>query len=181
MNSNGRDQLDRMLDDALAGYSGAEPLAGLEDRVLRRVRASEATRRRPLPWAFALVAAAALVLLAIVMRTPHSAAPKTAHNARVQIPALVQPAVAAEKPRVASKHRRRRIAALRAPSAEPLPKQEQFPAPAPLTAEEQALRSFVERHPAEAQQVFAQLQKRSNAPIQIEPIQIAPLQIDGAQ
>ena len=180
MNSNGRDRLDRMLDDALAGYSSAEPLAGLEDRVLRRVRASEATRRRALQWAFALVAAAALVLLAIVMRTPHSAAPKTANEARVQIPAPVQPAVA-EKPRVASKHRRSRIAALRARSSEPLPKQEQFPAPTPLTAEEQALRSFVERHPAEAQQVFAQLQKRSNAPIQIEPIQIAPLQIDGAQ
>jgi hypothetical protein len=173
MESNGRETLDNMLDDALACYSGAEPLAGLEERVLHRVRASDVTRRRPVRWAFAFALAAALVLVVIVMKTPSDPPPKPRDIARAEIPALV------EQPRIASQHRRSRVAARRAPS--PRPKQEQFPAPAPLTAEEQALRSFVERDPAEAQQVFAQLRKRTNDPIEIQPIRIAPLRIDGAQ
>jgi hypothetical protein len=171
MESNGRDHLDSMLDDALSVYSGAEPLEGLEDRILHRVRAGEVTRRRPLRWAFAFAATAVVVLVAIVMPVPRNPAPKPRDTARAEIPATV------EQPRIASQQRRSRVAARRAPS----PKQEQFPAPAPLTAEERALRSFVERNAAEAQQVFAQLRKRTNDPIEIQPIQIAPLRIDGAQ
>jgi len=177
MESNGRDQLDGALDDALAGYSVAEPPAGLEGRVLHRIRAAEAPRRRLAGWALAF-AAAALVLVTIVMRAPRNPAPHSRNIARAQIPSPARPAAKVEEPRVAREHHRGRIAAKR---VAPVPKQEQFPAPAPLTAEEQALRSFIERHTAEAQQVFAQLQKRSNEPIQIEPIQIAPLKIDGAQ
>ena len=181
MESNGRDQLDNMLDDALAVYSAAEPLAGLEGRMLHRARAAETPRRRPAGWVFAFVAAAALVLVAIGMRGPRNPAPKTEAVARVEIPAPVRRTAAADSPRVTPKHRRRRIAARPLASPELLPKQEQFPAPAPLTAEERVLRTFVERQPVEAQQVFAQLQKRSNEPIQIEPIQIAPLLTNGAQ
>jgi hypothetical protein len=176
MEDNGRDTLDGMLDNALACYSGAEPLAGLEERVLHRVHASEATRRRPIGWAVAFALAAALVLVAIVMKTPRNPAPRPRDVARAEIPATVGTAAAVEKPRITLKHRRSRIAAR---CATPVPKQQQFPAPAALTAEERALRSFVERQPAEAQRVFAQLQKRSNEPIHIEPIQIAPLQINA--
>ena len=181
MENNGRDTLDSMLDDALACYSGAEPLAGLEERVLHRVRASELTRRRPFRWVCAFALAAALVLVAIVMKTPRYATPKPGEIARTEIPPLAGPAANVEQPRIASQQRHSRVAARRAPSPSSLPKQEHFPAPAPLTSEERALRSFVERDPAEAQQVFAQLRKRTNDPIEIQPIQIAPLQIDGAQ
>jgi hypothetical protein len=51
----------------------------------------------------------------------------------------------------------------------------------PITTEERALLAFVAQHPADAQQAFAELQKRSNEPIEIQPIQIPPLQSDGAQ
>jgi hypothetical protein len=175
MESNGRDELDSMLDDALACYAGAAPLAGLEERVLHRVHASDVTRRRPIRSAVAFALAAALVLVAIVMKTPRNPAPKPRDTARAEIPAIV------EQPRITSQHRRSRVAARRAPSPSPLRKQEQFPTPAALTAEEQVLRSFVERDPAQAQQVFAQLRKRTNDPIEIQPIRIAPLRIDGAQ
>jgi hypothetical protein len=178
MENSGRDQLEGMLDDALSVYSGAEPLAGLEDRVLHRLRTIEATRRRPPGWAFAFVAAAALALVAIVMTVPRNPAPKPRDIARTEVPAPARPVVV-EEPRVARKHRHSRITARRASFSEPLPKQEQFPTPAALTAEEQALRSFVERDPAQAQQVFAQLRKRTNDPIEIQPIQIAPLQINA--
>ena len=177
MESNGRDTLDSMLDDALACYSSAEPLAGLEERVLHGVRASDVTRRRPIGWAVAFALAAALVLMAIVMKTPRYAVTKPGEIARRETPPVAGPAANVERPGIASQQRHSRVAARRAPSS--LPKQEQFPAPAPLTTEERALRSFVERDPAEAQQVFAQLRKRTNEPIEIQPIQIAPLQINA--
>jgi hypothetical protein len=139
------------------------------------VRASDVTRRRPIGWVVTFAVAAALVLVAIVTKTSRNPAPRSRDIARKEMPAIV------EQPRIASQQRRSRVAARRAPSPSPVPKQEQFPAPAALTAEEQALRSFVERDPAEAQQVFAQLRKRTNDPIEIQPIQIAPLRIDGAQ
>jgi hypothetical protein len=162
----GNEELDRRIDSALVGYSDAEPLAGLEERVLRRVRL--ATRRRMLGWAVA----ASVVVTVIVVRVPHHVGP----TYRVGVPAVMRPAPVVEKPRVVAVRR----AKSRAVRARRLPKLEQFPAPTPLTGAERALRAFVEQHPAEAQQVFAELQK-SNEPIEIQPIQIPPLQSDGAQ
>jgi len=166
----GNDELDRRIGSALVGYSDAEPLAGLEERVLRRVRV--ATRRRMLGWAVAFAAAAALVVTVIVVRVPHHVGP----TYRVGVPAVTRPAPVVEKARVVTVRR----AKTRAVRARRLPKLEQFPAPTPLTAEERALLALVAHHPAEAQQVFAELQK-SNEPIEIQPIQIPPLQSDRAQ
>jgi len=166
------DELDRRIDNALAGYSGAEPLAGLEERVLRRVRV--ASRRRVLGWAAAIAVAASVVVTVSVVRAPHHSDPPTY---RVGIPAVVRPVPVVDKARVVTVRRAR----TRARRARPLPKLEQFPTPVPLTAEERALVAFVEHHPAEAQQVFAALQKRSNEPIEIQPIQIPPLRSDGAE
>jgi hypothetical protein len=164
------DELDRGIDDALAEYSGAEPLAGLEERVLHRVRV--AARRRLFGWAAAIAVAAALVVTVSVVRVPHHADPPTY---RVGVPAVMRPAP--EKSRVVTARR----AKPRALRARRLPKLEQFPAPTPPTAEERALIAFVEHHPAEAEQVFAALQKRSDEPIEIQPIQIPPLRSDGAE
>jgi hypothetical protein len=162
------DELDRVIDGALAGYSGAEPLAGLEERVLNRVRAVNAGRRGRIMWAFALAAVAAVVVAVIAERPPQAPAPKHNAIARVVTPAPVRHAV--EERRVVPKRPRQRL----------LPKQDQFPAPAPMTSEERALVAFVEQHPAEARQVFAELEK-SGEPIEIQPIQIPPLDSDGAQ
>src|SRR5690242_2465936 len=167
----GNDELDRRIDNALAGYSGAEPLAGIEERVLRRVRT--ASRRRVFGWAAAIAVAAALVVTVSVVRTPRVVRP----TYRVEIPAVMRPAPVVEKARVVTARRAR----TRARRARPLPKLEQFPAPTPLTAEESALIAFVKHRPAEAQQVFAELQKRVDEPIEIQPIQIPPLESDGAQ
>jgi hypothetical protein len=166
----GNDELDRRIDSALVGYSDAVPLAGLEERLLRRVRV--ASRRRMLGWAAAIVVAASVVVTVIVVRVPHHVGP----TYRVGVPAVMRPAPVVEKPRVVAVRR----AKSRAVRAMRLPKLEQFPAPTPLTAEERALLALVAHHPAEAQQVFAELQK-SNEPIEIQPIQIPPLQSDGAQ
>src|SRR5436305_7129563 len=57
-----QDDLDRLIDCGLAGYSSAEPLVGLEQRVLRRVRA---VRRRRW-WGLVLIPAAAVLVLALL-------------------------------------------------------------------------------------------------------------------
>ena len=50
------DELNSIIDRALSSYSDVQPLAGLEERVLNRIRASESARRSfgPLRWALAL-------------------------------------------------------------------------------------------------------------------------------
>ena len=167
----GNDELDRRIDNALAGYAGVEPLAGLEERVMRQVRM--ASRRRVLGWAAAIAVAASVVVTVSVVRVPRVVTP----TYRVGVPAVMRPAPVVEKARVVTMRRAR----TRARRARPLPKLEQFPTPTPLTAEERALIAFVGRYPKEAQQAFEDLRKRSEEPIEIQPIQIPPLEDSGAQ
>ena len=168
---NTRDELDRLIDGALASYADAEPLAGLEDRVVNRVRVVGA-RRRIFGWGMGLAVAAAVVVVGIGIRTEQRTVPKPAAVARGTNVA----------PPVAAIQRAMRIPArVRARRPKPLPKLKQFPAPAPMTAEERAFVAFVQRDPNEAQRTFAVLRKRADEPIEIQPIQIAPLQSDGGQ
>ena len=114
----GNDELDRRIDDALAGYAGAEPLAGMEERVLRRVRL--ASRRRAFGWAATIAVVASVVVEAIVVRTPRAVTP----TYRVGVQAVIRPAPVVEKARVMPV---RRVKA-RTLRPRPLPKLEQFPA-----------------------------------------------------
>jgi len=69
------DQFDELLDHALGEYRNAEPLAGLEDRVLQRLRSQPAERRNPL-WIWGAVAAcAALVLIGVWIGVENSTTP----------------------------------------------------------------------------------------------------------
>ena len=172
------DALDRMIDSALAGYSSARPLEGLEERVLNRVRLMDSARRRMLGWTVAIAVVASVVMVAILVRMPH--APVSHDFARVHTPAPARPVPKVEEARVAPKHRRGRITPKRAESPKLLPKLEQFPAPAPLTAEERALLAFVEHYPDEAKQLVTE-RKKNDEPIEIQPIQMPPLPTDGAQ
>jgi hypothetical protein len=57
------DEFDNILDDAMAEYRDAEPLAGVEGRVLRRL--AERTKRRRAWWGWSLAAGLAMALLAV--------------------------------------------------------------------------------------------------------------------
>src|SRR3954449_6548830 len=65
------DELDRIIDCGLAGYAAHEPLAGLEERVLNRVRLANAGRRRLSwrHWTLALPVLAALIFLAVALKS----------------------------------------------------------------------------------------------------------------
>ncbi len=175
-----RDELDDAISAALPEYSKADPLDGLEERVLRRVRVAAAARQTPWPFGlwFAIPAVAALLLVGIALRVgwnSKSQNPDSARRAAVTVPAPAPATrVAAPKPAI-------RMARERSAPVETLPKEEYFPAPVPLTNEERVLAAWARRAPSEIEQVFAEAQKESTEPIAIRPIQIPPLQIDGAQ
>lgn len=168
------DQLERIIDEALHRYSDAEPLAGMEERVLDRIRVQETKGRtvsRTL-WAYPAVAAAMLALLVLVhphqervvnpvqtapSQTQHLPPNRTSDLAKVQVLNRTQPA---HKPQT-------------------LPKLEQFPAPSPLSSEERALVAFVRRDPVAAAKFFEDQQSRVDEPLEIKPLEIKPLEIDS--
>jgi hypothetical protein len=171
-----RDELDNLIDSTLSGYSTAEPLAGLEQRVLNRVRAAEASRRRRRFWTLAALAGPAFAALAILLLI-RPGAPPPAPVARVTAPAVrVAPESPAPPPAVSPEKPRPSVSG-RAPVARPspqreLPKRNVFPTPAPVTPEERMLVELAVSHP---QQLLIQPVEH----IEIKPIEIAPLQADG--
>ena len=172
MEDNSRDELDRLIDGALSAYSGAEPLAGLEERVLQRIVVAEGARRRAVwwRWALALPVLASLAWVTILLRVEPLPAPKVTVIGNVD---WTEPAL----PKVTPKLPERKTARL----PKPLPKLEQFPAPSPITAEERAWLAFVDRAPALAQETFRELEKRNSEKIEIREIQIPPLVTDAGQ
>src|SRR5438876_436854 len=85
MRNNDHDELDNIIDGARSSYSDVAPLAGLEQRILNRVRLAEASRRRKIRWfsyavAFAL---ASLVFVLIVQQRHFDSTPKAPVNSRI--------------------------------------------------------------------------------------------------
>jgi hypothetical protein len=180
MKTDDRDELDDLIDGVLPGYSSAEPLEGLEARVLQRVQAAGAARRSP--WfyrlGFAIPVLAALLFAGFALRMGWDSQPRATNatqKAAVSVPSPptpLQPSLAPAIKGAEPKH----SAPVRS-----LPKEEYFPAPTPVTDEERALVAWVGRAPLEAEEAFAGLRKRSAEPIEIQPIQIPPLQSDGTR
>jgi hypothetical protein len=164
-------ELDKILDGALSTYSREEPRPGLDSRVLDRIRAERERRRfRWFRWAVAIPAFACL-LLAITFWTTRDSIPKSWKPA--PIVAKTAPASPIAPQVFQTTVARRRLKHLR------LPKREQFPTPAPLTAEERALLAFVVRSPKQAEELFSGAKSRTSEPLEIKAIHIEPLQSDG--
>lgn len=157
-----RDELDGVLDSALASYAAEDPRPGLETRVLARVRRRRFGRA---VWAAAIPVAAGLCFWAVTLRSGLDEA--------IRPPAVPAPVIArAPAPPVLVK----RAPPRRRP---PLPKREQFPSPSPLTEEERILAGFVRRSPEEALERMSEAKSQTLEPIKIEAIQIEPLQKGG--
>ena len=151
-------ELDRVLDAALAKYAAVEPRTGLEERVLANLRSVKATGAHGVWWRWSLAAAAAAVLLIAITlvwrsRTPsrpaianhptstehRSAGPEkdVAHHDANVIP---------RRPRQA----RRTHAPGSAPVVAAVPKLDQFPSPHPLSEQEKILATYVAQFHDEA-------------------------------
>ncbi len=153
MNSKERErQLDRLLDEALASYSQAEPRPGFEERILANL-SKQPTRRRWWAWQMIPAAVAAMVLIAAMLpvfklrqsvdRIQVSPSATTKSRASLSpLPARAEPPsrVRSRKP-VAAAVRRQEPAE---------PRQGEFPSKAPLSEQERLLMRLAAQHPEEA-------------------------------
>ena len=201
MNTN--EKFDDVLNDALAEYREAEPLAGLEDRVLRRVHQSR-QRRSLWRWSFAAAVTLAVVMIAFAawlgLRQPKYK-PLVTESASVD-PQRFSPAVTAStKPNIADLLKRadgfgpetlfrppaklKPVPASRHTSlaSDAQPQHPEFPDPTPLTSEERAVLAWARTDPQTLQTPphdednaqALQASPQDEKEIAIAPLEIKPL------
>ena len=158
------DQLDRVMDVALANYTAVEPRAGLDERVLANLRAERvrAPERSWWRWGFAAAVLVIGAVLAWRMANPSqpvlvnrpaetqpapTQAPQSANARAETLPARVPP----------RRKQNRRPTSAKLPAD---PKLDVFPSPQPLSEQELALARYVRNFPSDAKLV-AQAQAAS--------------------
>lgn len=186
-----RDELDRLLDSALANYADPGPDSGLEGRIMSRMatETSPAPRRRWLAWAIALPAAAALLLFILFSypwTNPPSSTPQQANVTQQQAAPSIE---AANRPpsRPTPIRRSDTLPGRPHPSRKPLsanpaplPKLDIFPTLQPLSPQEQALVDFAERATKSERESLIAAQRQADAPLRIAAIEIKPLEPSAA-
>ncbi len=183
------DDLDQLIDSALANY--AEPNIGLEDRILTQLEAHRASTRanttptrkrwlrKALIWPIALPLAACAILIVIFLpRTTHQSPTQQAQRSTAP---QTQSAQNNAAPQPREHHTQPHLAAARASrrtthKPAPLPKQDIFPTPRPLSPEEQAMAHFVANTPPSEIQAMQQAQQQQDKPLHIAAITIQPIQ-----
>jgi hypothetical protein len=184
-----RDKIDQLIDSALASY--AEPRAGLEQRMLARMAtdAHRSSRRGWLMLAIAAPALAALILMIYVAsRAPHAqppseiasthAGPSTTSSKEHSVGRVVtEPAprvVQSSGPSHRIRHRDQDVDE-HTNNPVPRPKEDIFPRPQPMTAEEQAMSRFAVEASEADRKALIEAQRRVDEPLNISAISIAPL------
>jgi len=175
-------EFDNLLDQALVEYRDAEPLAGLEDRVLQRLGTNRKSRR--VAWfRWSLAVCAAVVVAVVWLQPAHPPEPQnTASQHEAAATIQTAPATSSSSAKLSASnantpHTQAPPASTRVATAVASlshganPRMsEQFPARVPLTAEEQALVAVLARRnapqPTEAD---------SDEPATIAAIEIKPL------
>jgi len=156
-----QNELDRMLETALAKYAAAEPRPGLEDRVLANLQAERTRIPVHAWWRWSVAAVLAVVIVAVVLalRSGRSSLPVVADHSTAQMQGTKEPA---KQP--ASNGERGGVRSAEAGPARnktghhshpPVeiaihPKLDQFPSPQPLSEQEIALARYVRQFPQEA-------------------------------
>ena len=161
-------ELGRLLDEALARYSDVEPLAGLEERILERVRSETASPRRRWNVVWALAGVAASILLAFFVRDrvePRHEQVTVLARGTDRLPIATVPLTIPVRVQKPIRHRDRNQ-----PAA--LPEENEFPARTPMTPEERALANVWRRAPAATANLFADLEQSAEAPTAIAPVEM---------
>jgi hypothetical protein len=188
---NDNEQHDNLLDEALSAYREAEPLAGIEDRVLQRLRL-HADERRTAWWKWAAVAACVAMLAFVAwlgLRGHGHQLPVAQQQTQASnIDATLQARPAAETPGTTTNKRARppqnRIPVQVARSAG-IPTQvarldnnerESPYLPQPLTGEERQLLALAQAHPDALRSI-----SQEDQPIAIAPLTIQPLPSEANQ
>jgi hypothetical protein len=185
-----KDDLDLLIDSALATYADPGPGSKLEDRVLvtlaavrtDTVRERRRWRTRWLPWAVAIPIAAGLLFLWLSPRRDKPLPASVPQEARSAPPQAIAPHANSSsevRPAVPRRHVIRGAqpaSPVQTAQAAPLPKLDVFPTPQPLTAEERALVEVVTQTPLPAREALVEAQSQDTVPIRIAEIRIPPLE-----
>lgn len=154
-----QDELDRLLNNALAKYSAAEPRPGLEERILTNLRDEHIGAPALAWWQWVMVPALAMAVLALGLwwQFGKSIAPPIANHPVVSAPSmnLGGPEIAhrdtnTPAPRKVVRTRRTRPQSPVMAFKTATPKLDQFPSPQPLSEEELALAKYASAYPEEA-------------------------------
>lgn len=183
-----RDDLDTLLDAALATYVDSEPSPGLTPRIL--AAASDLDRRLSLGWLSWGVPALAAALLMTIFLAHRPAERRETSQPTADLSAPCVPASAERTPdtsgnRIAAEAtphlgstapRKARSVRTTAQIQPLLPRRDVFPTPTPLSPEEQALAALVNRNPEKVARQVAQSFDHGPEP-PIEPLRIAAIHI----
>lgn len=178
------DEFDRIMSDALSEYREAEPLAGLEDRVLRRVQQQSGRQRLWWRWSFAAGLAVALLAVAawIELRDPpyRPLIEQTTVQQVTPVPDTAGNFADLEKRKpdypetfpseVLGRSRRGGAPLKAAYTVARRPTRDRFPVPAPLTSEERALMALARTNPEALQTLSRNDEALAIAPITIQPL-----------
>ena len=149
------DDLDRVLDVALAKYASVEPRAGLEKRIVANLRAADRRpgRRSWWIWGFAAVAAIVLVAATLTWRSWTAHPPIANHPPNPQQVPISPKFASREGSNVASRKPATRATVRRAYRHDVVatnPKLDVFPSPLPLSEQEKILAAYIENFPEHA-------------------------------
>ena len=180
-----RDELDNLLDAALATYTSPEPSPDLAARILAATRAID--RHLPVRWmAWAIPALAATLFITIVL-IHRPAAPATPSQPTAALSASRESAPAPPAHSVVetpSRLRRPRTVTTRSiptvvPMSPSVPRQDVFPTPIPLSPAEEALVALVNRDSPDSKELARQITQPDprGQPQPIEPLRIAAIHI----
>lgn len=157
------DDLDRLLDAALAKYARIEPRAGLENRVLATLHAERSQVPQRAWWRWSVAGAVAVVVVVVAVlawRSGKFHGRQIAIRPSISVPTVSGPAAEVPTPEVgkndrhepapgpAPKHILPRAHATAVASANP--KLDQFPSPQPLSEQERLLETYVAKYPERA-------------------------------
>jgi hypothetical protein len=169
-----KNELDTLLDQALANYVDQEPDPALRTRILARAAEAEPSPRRL--WLLAPAAACAAAILIVLLLHPLARSPRPVPAAEPAIASGSQsPAAVPATPRLMVRPRAVLTSRRTRRSERPaIARSKFFPTPSPVTAEETILLRFAQQHPEQAREV---LSPPPSGPLQIDPVIIAPIQI----
>jgi RNA polymerase sigma-70 factor (ECF subfamily) len=160
------EDFDAIPDEGIASYCDAEPLVGMDERILSRIRTAQTPRLGFKRWCVGFGLAGLTFAGLIWVRTPHD------HRISVAVPMLEKAAAvpSVEPLRVTrvSKPRHKR-------ELNVLPKLGVFPTPVPPTPQERLLAAMISRDPVKTVQTLSILQNKAAEPVEISLIDIPPL------
>lgn len=145
------DDLDQVLNTALAMYATVEAREGLEQRILNSLD-SEKSRTYSKSWAFALAAAVAAIIIVIVSwRFGGHARPAVAnHPSTPQMPLKFTAAQKTNKIVALNTRPAQPRIAQSFPRSDQYPKLDHFPSPHPMSEQEEILAMYINQDPDHA-------------------------------